>query len=133
MKIKFKAIMLPFPLKNSLRKTLNVFKKKNSVSTIWKGEHYIERKCSSENIKMLRMDALLYIPAYPYISAEEACTVWCYKRSGGSKSRGWTFPDGTTCQSHRSRYGKSMYCISGRCEVSSPEHAPISVYSILSF
>ncbi|KAJ9585414.1 hypothetical protein L9F63_002797, partial [Diploptera punctata] len=48
--------------------------------------------------------------------AEEACTVWCYKRNGGSKSRGWTFPDGTTCQSHRSRYGKSMYCISGRCE-----------------
>ncbi|PNF35840.1 hypothetical protein B7P43_G09399 [Cryptotermes secundus] len=46
----------------------------------------------------------------------EACTVWCYKRSGGSKSRGWTFPDGTTCQSHRSQYRKSMYCISGRCE-----------------
>ncbi|XP_069681720.1 A disintegrin and metalloproteinase with thrombospondin motifs adt-1-like isoform X2 [Periplaneta americana] len=48
--------------------------------------------------------------------AEEACTVWCYKRNGGSKSRGWNFPDGTACQSHRSRYGKSMYCIAGRCE-----------------
>ncbi|XP_068083520.1 A disintegrin and metalloproteinase with thrombospondin motifs adt-1 [Anabrus simplex] len=47
---------------------------------------------------------------------EEACTVWCYKRNGGSKSRGWTFPDGTTCQSRRSRYGKSMFCINGRCE-----------------
>ena len=54
---------------------------------------------------------------YIYIPGEEACTVWCYKRNGGSKSRGWTFPDGTTCQSHRSRYGKSMHCISGRCEV----------------
>ncbi|XP_049778621.1 A disintegrin and metalloproteinase with thrombospondin motifs adt-1-like [Schistocerca cancellata] len=47
---------------------------------------------------------------------EEACTVWCYKRNGGSKSRGWTFPDGTICHSWRSRYSKSTYCISGRCE-----------------
>nr|CAD7206649.1 unnamed protein product [Timema douglasi] len=49
--------------------------------------------------------------------AEEACTVWCYKRNGGSKSRGWTFPDGTACQSRASRYGKTMFCIGGRCEV----------------
>nr|CAD7427841.1 unnamed protein product [Timema monikensis] len=48
--------------------------------------------------------------------AEEACTVWCYKRNGGSKSRGWTFPDGTACQSRASRYGKTMFCIGGRCE-----------------
>nr|CAD7577313.1 unnamed protein product [Timema californicum] len=47
---------------------------------------------------------------------EEACTVWCYKRNGGSKSRGWTFPDGTACQSRASRYGKTMFCIGGRCE-----------------
>ncbi|KAK4884284.1 hypothetical protein RN001_000555 [Aquatica leii] len=49
--------------------------------------------------------------------AEEACTVWCQKRNGGHKSRGWTFPDGTVCQSQSSsRYGSSSYCISGRCE-----------------
>ncbi|KAJ3648726.1 hypothetical protein Zmor_020505 [Zophobas morio] len=47
---------------------------------------------------------------------EEACLVWCQKRNGGTKSRGWTFPDGTVCQTRRSRYGKSSYCISGRCE-----------------
>ncbi|RZB54415.1 A disintegrin and metalloproteinase with thrombospondin motifs 7-like [Asbolus verrucosus] len=47
---------------------------------------------------------------------EEACLVWCQKRNGGTKSRGWTFPDGTVCQTRRSRYGKSSYCINGRCE-----------------
>lgn len=49
------------------------------------------------------------------ITAEEACTVWCYKRNGGTKSRGWTFPDGTACQI-KSNIG-SMYCISGICQV----------------
>ncbi|KAH0813432.1 hypothetical protein GEV33_009359 [Tenebrio molitor] len=47
---------------------------------------------------------------------EEACLVWCQKRNGGTKSRGWTFPDGTVCQTRRNRYGKSSYCINGRCE-----------------
>ncbi|EFA06592.2 A disintegrin and metalloproteinase with thrombospondin motifs adt-1 isoform X2 [Tribolium castaneum] len=47
---------------------------------------------------------------------EEACLVWCQKRNGGTKSRGWTFPDGTVCQTRRSLYGKSSYCINGRCE-----------------
>ncbi|KDR17787.1 A disintegrin and metalloproteinase with thrombospondin motifs 18 [Zootermopsis nevadensis] len=62
---------------------------------------------------------------------EEACTVWCYKRSGGSKSRGWTFPDGTTCQSHQSRYGKSMYCISGRCEEFVCDQYDVATFSTL--
>ncbi|RZF44627.1 hypothetical protein LSTR_LSTR000579 [Laodelphax striatellus] len=46
--------------------------------------------------------------------AKEACTVWCYKRRGGSKSRGWSFPDGTTCRTHRAH--KPMFCISGVCQ-----------------
>ncbi|KAF5283864.1 hypothetical protein FQA39_LY04684 [Lamprigera yunnana] len=49
--------------------------------------------------------------------AEEACMVWCQKRNGGHKSRGWTFPDGTVCQTpHSNRYGKTNYCINGLCE-----------------
>ncbi|XP_030752678.1 A disintegrin and metalloproteinase with thrombospondin motifs adt-1 isoform X2 [Sitophilus oryzae] len=49
--------------------------------------------------------------------AEEACVVWCQKRNGGPKSRGWTFPDGTACQMRRTKYaGRSSYCINGRCE-----------------
>ncbi|CAG9762316.1 unnamed protein product [Ceutorhynchus assimilis] len=47
---------------------------------------------------------------------EEACVVWCQKRNGGTKSRGWTFPDGTACQTRRNRYGRASYCINGRCE-----------------
>lgn len=54
---------------------------------------------------------------FQIFSAEEACTVWCQKRNGGTKSRGWTFPDGTACQTHRNRYSKPSYCINGRCEV----------------
>ncbi|XP_075215753.1 A disintegrin and metalloproteinase with thrombospondin motifs adt-2-like isoform X2 [Lycorma delicatula] len=46
--------------------------------------------------------------------AREACTVWCYKRGGGSKSRGWSFPDGTTCRTHRAH--KPMFCINGVCQ-----------------
>ncbi|KAB0803859.1 hypothetical protein PPYR_00829 [Photinus pyralis] len=49
--------------------------------------------------------------------SEEACTVWCQKRNGGQKSRGWTFPDGTACQIERShRYTKPSYCINGHCK-----------------
>lgn len=47
----------------------------------------------------------------------EACVVWCQKKNGSTKSRGWTFPDGTVCQTRRTRYGKPTYCINGRCEV----------------
>ncbi|XP_063229132.1 A disintegrin and metalloproteinase with thrombospondin motifs adt-1 [Bacillus rossius redtenbacheri] len=61
---------------------------------------------------------------------EDACTVWCYKRSGGSKSRGWTFPDGTACQSHRFRYSKSMYCIGGRCEEFVCDGHDAAMYSV---
>lgn len=43
--------------------------------------------------------------------------VWCQKRNGGTKSRGWTFPDGTLCQTRRYKYGtRSSYCINGKCE-----------------
>lgn len=52
-----------------------------------------------------------------WILAEEACMVWCLKRNGDTKNRGWTFPDGTVCQTRRTRFGKQAYCINGRCEV----------------
>ncbi|XP_065338554.1 A disintegrin and metalloproteinase with thrombospondin motifs adt-2-like isoform X2 [Cloeon dipterum] len=62
----------------------------------------------------------------------EACAVWCYKKRGGAKNRGWTFPDGTACKglprqpnnnrvSRRSgalfpSNNKRGLCVSGRCE-----------------
>ncbi|KAJ8963106.1 hypothetical protein NQ318_018571 [Aromia moschata] len=51
---------------------------------------------------------------------EEACLVWCQKRNGGTKSRGWTFPDGTACQTRRNRYGKASYCIKGSLPICAP-------------
>ncbi|XP_066908281.1 A disintegrin and metalloproteinase with thrombospondin motifs adt-2 isoform X2 [Halyomorpha halys] len=45
---------------------------------------------------------------------EEACTIWCHKKLGGAKSKGWTFPDGTTCQIYRDQ--RPLYCISGVCQ-----------------
>lgn len=50
-----------------------------------------------------------------YISASDACSVWCHTRSGGLKSRGWTFPDGTTCLTKLGK--KPMHCINGQCVV----------------
>lgn len=55
------------------------------------------------------------IGAVSFISAKDACTVWCHKKKGGTKSRGWSFPDGTTCQIKR--YKDSTYCIGGYCKV----------------
>ena len=48
-------------------------------------------------------------------AAEEACKVWCHKRNGGFKSRGWSYPDGTVCQMRKLK--KSTYCIRGLCKV----------------
>lgn len=51
-----------------------------------------------------------------FFIADEACLVWCQKQDGSVKSRGWHFPDGTVCQTRRSRHGRANFCISGRCE-----------------
>ncbi|XP_065207544.1 A disintegrin and metalloproteinase with thrombospondin motifs adt-1-like [Planococcus citri] len=45
---------------------------------------------------------------------EEACKVWCNKRKGGWKSRGWSYPDGTVCQLRKGK--KSTFCIRGLCK-----------------
>ncbi|KAJ8972920.1 hypothetical protein NQ317_010578 [Molorchus minor] len=47
---------------------------------------------------------------------EEACLVWCQKRNGSTKSRGWTFPDGTACQTRQNRYGKVRRCEEFVCD-----------------
>jgi hypothetical protein len=43
--------------------------------------------------------------------AVEACAVWCYKRRGGAKNRGWAFPDGTACKGlpQPARYENSLH------------------------
>lgn len=61
-------------------------------------------------------DVELLGTGYQKISSDpkDACTVWCHKEKGGTKSRGWSFPDGTTCQINKDK--KSTYCIGGYCK-----------------
>lgn len=47
---------------------------------------------------------------------EESCTVLCETKVGSTKSRGWTFPDGTTCRNQDSDIDDNYYCVAGRCE-----------------
>jgi len=52
--------------------------------------------------------------------AERSCQVWCYLKSGGLMTGGWTFPDGTRCQTSRNLFQhpstSSTFCLSGRCQ-----------------
>ncbi|XP_050443117.1 A disintegrin and metalloproteinase with thrombospondin motifs adt-1-like isoform X2 [Adelges cooleyi] len=59
---------------------------------------------------------------------KDACTVWCHKYKGGTKSRGWSFPDGTTCQIRKTK--GSTYCIGGFCKEFVCDHlaTPDSLY-----
>ncbi|XP_025201614.1 A disintegrin and metalloproteinase with thrombospondin motifs adt-1-like [Melanaphis sacchari] len=61
-------------------------------------------------------DVELLGTGYQKISSDpkDACTVWCHKEKGGTKSRGWSFPDGTTCQMNKNK--ESTYCIGGYCK-----------------
>ncbi|VVC24170.1 Metallopeptidase, catalytic domain,Thrombospondin type-1 (TSP1) repeat,Peptidase M12B [Cinara cedri] len=61
-------------------------------------------------------DSELLGTGYQKITSDpkDACTVWCHKDKGGTKSRGWSFPDGTTCQIKKNK--RSTYCIGGYCK-----------------
>ncbi|XP_018335694.1 A disintegrin and metalloproteinase with thrombospondin motifs adt-1 [Agrilus planipennis] len=51
------------------------------------------------------------------LDAQESCAVWCQRRNGQIKARGWSFPDGTVCNMKRGNSTESpTYCINGRCE-----------------
>jgi len=47
---------------------------------------------------------------------DASCKIFCRTKTNGTKSRRWTFPDGTTCQSKQHSPEDITYCISGRCE-----------------
>lgn len=56
------------------------------------------------------------VTTYLCYLAEEACKVWCHKKGGGFKSRGWSYPDGTVCLMRRAKR-PATYCIRGSCKV----------------
>lgn len=47
----------------------------------------------------------------------DSCKVYCKTKNNDSKSKGWTFPDGTTCKNQDSELDDTYYCVNGRCEV----------------
>ncbi|XP_011178053.1 uncharacterized protein LOC105209376 [Zeugodacus cucurbitae] len=47
---------------------------------------------------------------------EESCKVYCRTKTNGTKTRRWTFPDGTTCRTTLYKAEDISYCIGGRCE-----------------
>ncbi|XP_059225123.1 uncharacterized protein LOC106087759 [Stomoxys calcitrans] len=61
---------------------------------------------------------------------EESCKVYCKTKSNGTKSRSWTFPDGTTCRTHLYGDNDPSYCIQGRCEKFSCDNSTANYYKI---
>ncbi|XP_061401115.1 A disintegrin and metalloproteinase with thrombospondin motifs 8-like [Musca vetustissima] len=61
---------------------------------------------------------------------EESCKVYCKTKTNGTKSRSWTFPDGTTCISKLYRNDEPSYCIQGRCEKFSCDNSTSNYYKI---
>lgn len=47
-----------------------------------------------------------------------------------TKSRSWTFPDGTTCQTKFTDFDDNSYCINGRCEKFSCNSSQTNYYKI---
>ncbi|XP_017475926.1 PREDICTED: uncharacterized protein LOC108366127, partial [Rhagoletis zephyria] len=61
---------------------------------------------------------------------EESCKVYCRTKSNGTKTRRWTFPDGTTCRSTLYRAEDISYCVAGRCEKFSCDNSTQNYYKL---
>lgn len=61
---------------------------------------------------------------------EESCKIFCKTKTNGTKSRSWTFPDGTTCNSKLYSNDEPSYCIQGRCEKFSCDNSTANYYKI---
>lgn len=47
---------------------------------------------------------------------DDSCKVSCQAKRGPSKTKGWTFPDGTLCRIKGDDPGDESFCVNGRCE-----------------
>ncbi|CAD7015110.1 unnamed protein product [Ceratitis capitata] len=61
---------------------------------------------------------------------EESCKVYCRTKSNGTKTRRWTFPDGTTCRTTLYKSEDISYCIAGRCEKFSCDNSTQNYYKL---
>ncbi|XP_055379928.1 uncharacterized protein LOC129611040 [Condylostylus longicornis] len=63
-------------------------------------------------------------------NAEDSCKVFCKTKINSTKSRSWTFPDGTTCQNKKFAPSDIGYCINGRCERFSCDNSTNNLYKV---
>ncbi|KAM8711219.1 hypothetical protein ACLKA7_000369 [Drosophila subpalustris] len=63
-------------------------------------------------------------------SIEDSCKVFCRTRNNGTKSRRWTFPDGTVCRAKHHGKDEVAYCIAGRCEPFSCDNATSNFFKM---
>ncbi|XP_034477195.1 A disintegrin and metalloproteinase with thrombospondin motifs 16 [Drosophila innubila] len=63
-------------------------------------------------------------------SIEDSCKVFCRTRNNGTKSRRWTFPDGTVCRAKHHGQDDIAYCIAGRCEPFSCDNATSNFFKM---
>ena len=56
--------------------------------------------------------------------------MFCKTKTNGTRSRNWTFPDGTTCRSKSHAPNDISYCIGGRCERFSCDNSSSNYFKI---
>lgn len=61
---------------------------------------------------------------------EQSCKIYCKTKQNTTKSRSWTFPDGTACRSIYYGNDDPSYCIQGRCEKFSCENVTGNYHKI---
>ncbi|XP_049546517.1 A disintegrin and metalloproteinase with thrombospondin motifs adt-1-like isoform X2 [Anopheles darlingi] len=61
---------------------------------------------------------------------EDACKVFCYTKSGITKSKSWIYPDGTTCKIQNGYPDHAYYCVGGRCEAFSCANVSNNYYQL---
>ncbi|XP_054738435.1 uncharacterized protein LOC129244685 isoform X1 [Anastrepha obliqua] len=61
---------------------------------------------------------------------EESCKVYCRTKSNGTKTRRWTFPEGTSCRSILYKPEDISYCVAGRCEKFSCDNSTQNYYKL---
>ena len=83
---------------------------------LWQKKNKKNKKKTDDNLTINGLISL-----WKWLTAGRSCQVWCYLRSGGLMTGGWTFPDGTRCQMSRHFFQdssiSSTFCLSGRCQV----------------
>lgn len=61
---------------------------------------------------------------------DDSCKVSCQAKSGPAKSKGWTFPDGTSCRVKGNDVDDESFCVNGRCETFTCENSTNNLFRL---